>query len=140
MIHWNCVRYFGAHEFEDPLYPGSGELIDGTLLLLLDKMRHETEWPIVPHGAVGGCVDVEGKHGHADDSMHLKRNGCKAVDFHFLTYEPLEVQFNFVCRYGFPGIGVYPEWRPGAGFHIDMRPIDRTQHWIFRNGVYNYFL
>ena len=139
MIHWHHVRYFDVREFDDPLHPGSGELIDGKLLLLLDKIRHETKWPIVPHWQVGGCVDVDGAHGHSDNSFHLERNGCRAVDFHFGTDTPIRYQYNILCQYGFGGIGVYYDWY-NTGFHVDTRDKKRTQRWKRINGNYIYLL
>ena len=145
MIHWEHVRYFTQREFQDPDVTNSGDLIDGRLLLLLDKLRHETGWPIIPHWQVGGCVDVNGTHGHAPHSYHLKAKGCKAVDFHFNTTATPRYQYYMVSLFGFPGLGVYYDWHWNGellplGFHVDLRPRKRTQRWARRDGHYTYLL
>ena len=65
MINWKHVRHFDREEFDDPRVEGSGDHMDGKLVIMLDKMRHESGWAIIPHGEVGGCVDLDGSHGHA---------------------------------------------------------------------------
>ncbi len=138
-INWSYVRHFKRYEFDDPLYPGSGDLIDGQLLYMLDRLREDTGWPIHPHWEVGGCVDVDGSHGHAKHSYHLKKMGCKAVDFHFDTTASFREQYYAVSKAGFTGIGVYPNWEH-PGFHVDTRPKEKTQRWVRRNGIYIYLL
>lgn len=152
MINWKHVRHFELWEFDDPKVPGSGELIDGIIILVLDKMRHESGWAIIPHWKVGGCVDIDGSHGHSSSSYHLKFKGCRAVDFHFAdpkTFEPLDVnprlQYEMVERYRFAGIGVYYDWHWGGkllpiGFHVDRRPDSKFQRWVRRDGQYIYLL
>jgi len=98
----------------------------------------------VIHWAVGGAVDVDGAHGHAARSYHLKAMGCKAVDFHFMTGAPVRLQYYEVARVGFPGLGFYPDWtwngNSTPGWHVDIRPKDRTQRWTRKGGEYIYLL
>jgi len=145
MINWKHVRYIRPYEVADPLYPGSEDLLDGVLLMMIDDLRHRTGWPLIPHGPVGGVVDVAGKHGHAPHSYHLKKKGCKAMDFHFETDADPRLQYYEVAKSGFPGLGVYYDWHWDGkilpiGFHVDRRPRNRTQRWKRENGKYIYIL
>ena len=146
MIHnWSKIEHFEEWEFADPNYPGSGNLIDGQLLIMFDKMRTELDRPVIPHGSVGGCVDVAGSWGHSENSYHRKDKGCKASDFHIETDMSSREQFLCVSSYGFPGIGVYYDWHwdnelLSIGFHVDLRPRNRTQRWVRRGGEYLYLL
>lgn len=144
-ISWKQVKFFKPEEFDDPMYPGSGGYIDGVLLFELEKLRKATGWPIITHAKVGGCVDMDAKHGHSRNSYHIYANGCKACDFHFLTDEDPRLQYRQVEDIGFPGIGVYYDWHWNGkllpiGFHVDMRPKDQTQRWARRNKEYFYLL
>jgi hypothetical protein len=145
MINWSHIKWFKREEFDDPNYPESGNLIDVTLLFMLDKLRHKTGWPIVPHGAVGGCVDIDGSHGHAKNSYHLASNGARAVDFHFVTDADPRIQYYEISRFGFPGLGIYYDWHWAGkllplGFHVDLRPRTMTQRWRRHKGQYLYLL
>ena len=138
MINWDRVKFFIPGEFQDPNHPGSGELIDGVTLLWLVELRIDTGWPIKVHWEVGGAVDMDGSHGHAKDSFHLAKNGCMAVDFHFITKASLRKQFYAVMNSKFSGIGIYPEW-DNPGFHVDPRHFDLTQIWKKVGRKYIYF-
>ena len=87
MIDFNTIKnhVFIEEEFNDPNYSKSGRYLDGTLMVLLLRLRFDTDWPIIPHGKVGGCIDIDGTWGHADKSLHRFDQGCKAIDFHFIT-------------------------------------------------------
>ena len=122
-------------EFSDPLHLGSGDLINPEFLVLVVRLRKDTGFPVVIHAA----VDVDGTHGHAPNSLHLVKNGAKAIDFHFSTKANQREQFYYVVKGGFTGIGVYYDWN-NWGFHVDMREKDKTQIWIRDKGKYMYFL
>ena len=61
-MDWNNIQYFEESKFDDPLYPGSGENIDPTLVFALDTLRRLTGWPIIVHHKVGGAADMYGEH------------------------------------------------------------------------------
>ena len=138
---WKSVLFFKPFEFDDPDVPNSGYHVNALLVLLLEKLRITIDCPIVTHSKAGGCVDMYGKHGHADKSYHLYDQGCKAVDCHIVTTMNIREQYNRVCQAGFPGIGVYLYGRHKVWFHLDTRPITKTQHWVCkRPGQYEYLL
>ena len=149
MINWSQIKHFSAWEFADPNLLNSGDLIDYKLVIHLSRLRECSGLKIVTHWAVGGCVDVYEAHGHAANSYHLKRMGCKACDFHFeddLKVVPnLRMQYAMISQAGFHGIGYYlseaeyrfkyPIW-----WHVDQRLIEETQIWKKEEGKYINFL
>ena len=148
MIEWSDIKWFTPDEFADPDFSGSGELIDMILALNLDYLRGMAGVPIKIQNKVGGAVDMEGRHGHSDNSYHLFKNGCKAADFYFTELDFItpcksilpRAQYKLVERQGFGGIGVYYDWGIPVGFHVDLRPLEKFQRWTRRNGEYFYLL
>ena len=136
---WKHIIHFIPREFDDPLIPNSHQHISSQTVILLDKLRCILNRKIITHWKIGGCVDVNGSHGHSDDSRHLVANGSDAVDFHIDTNMNIWWQYNYVCQCGFGGIGVYLWWKH-PGFHVDCRLRSETLHWISRQkGQYEYF-
>lgn len=141
MKNWDEVKYFVEEEFADPSHAGSGQMINTITVLLLDRLRKNTGWAILTHYKVGGCVDADGTWGHSENSHHLLKNCCTAVDFHFCypaTMKPITVnprlQYFEVEKMRFGGLGVYfdQKWRGmplSIAFHVDTRPFSAMQRW-----------
>ena len=145
MIEWDKIPQFCREEFDDPNYPGSGDMMNVGFFNKILAMRLASGWPLYPHGIVGGAVDVDGTHGHAKSSFHLLKMGCKALDFHFNTNASTREQYQMVRQFNFNGIGVYYDWhwfgeKLRIGFHIDDRPRGRIQRWTRRDDEYFYLL
>lgn len=129
------LRYFSATEF-GPYWP----LMSRELLEKLDEFRARLGYPVAISPAAGAIgrpiLKADGSQGESESSAeksqhnYLLHGEIRAVDVmpsppgganaaerqHWLT----------VARaVGFTGIGLYPDWRPRAGLHLDVRK-DRT--------------
>ena len=134
---WDKVKHFKSWEFDDPSHPGSGELMHFKVVYALDHVRDYFKCKI----HVLAAVDVDGTHGHADNSYHLARTGCKAVDFWVETDMSPRLQYQALERAEFGGIGIYYCWGIPIGFHVDTRPHEWLQRWVSRmKGQYDYLL
>ena len=145
MITWKDIHHFVEKEFDDSFYEGSGQYINMMLVLNLDYIweRVHTISGKKPMIIITQAVDVYGEHDHSDNSLHLKINGCKAIDFFILTDLNSREQFRIVEKQGFGGIGIYYDWKRKdklllIGFHVDPRK--RIQRWKRVNGKYFYLL
>jgi len=135
-VQWRHVRYFRREEFDDPHHPGSGDLADGRLVMVLDELRHRTGWPV----SILAAVDVAGRHGHSSNSYHLARCGAMAADFVFKTKASVRAQIRTVMAAACGGTGVYYDWGVAVGFHVDVRPVQQYQVWTRREGRYLYLV
>ena len=121
---WSRLRHFKIGSGDNW---GDPKLIDDRLLLRLDDFR---EWLGVPIHVLEG-VKVGG---HTKRSYHYRENGACAVDVIIPNYMgwPFDLVLD-AMRFGFTGIGYYPDWAWGGaitgGLHLDTRPLkwDRDQ-------------
>lgn len=120
---WKQLRYFKPAGVDQWGNPGA---IDDGLLLRLDEFRH---WLGVPIYVLHGVKE----NGHAKRSYHYKENGACAVDVIIPDYlnNPIDLVLD-ASRFGFTGIGYYPDWKyrgePVGGLHLDTRPVHDYKH------------
>lgn len=136
-------NYFNEIEFH-----GWYDLMDPMQLELLNKFRHAWGGPVLvsPLSAgVGRRMGPDAKSFHNVDRYGV----VKATDImpsNFKTKEDFKRGFEIAKDVGFLGIGIYPDWNPSAGMHVDVgRRAGRFQgnpaKWsAFKvNGVQTYF-
>ena len=147
-IKWDLIpnNVFKRKEFDDPNFPGSGDNINKTLLNMMIALRLSTGIKIRTHWEVGGAVDIDGSHDHEEDSFHLLKNDCKALDWHFITNISTREQCHIILQAGFTGMGFYYDQHYSnkklpIAFHTDIRSKKRTQIWTrVDNQSLNYLL
>ena len=111
------LYFFSRDEFR-----GWFDQMDPRLLFLLDSLRHQWGQPIrisQADGAIGRHMG-EGLSQHNADKWGMVR----AVDVYVdgVTNEQQAREFvDLAEQVGFTGIGVYPDWAQGIGFHLDVR-------------------
>lgn len=123
MDFWNDIVHFTPSEWsEDP------SRVDPQLVRMLDRVRCEAGVAIHVHTAWSPS-------GHVAGSLHGQG---KAVDFHFAPGMTPVAEFALLTAFGFRGIGLYPEWTPRHGWHVDLRAGKTRLFWTRRNGRYRY--
>ena len=114
------LEYFSPVEF-NIWWP----FMDNKLLLGLDELRRRWGHPIEISTAVGALGRNEGN----ESSWHYPRNGIvhaadimPTIEGRGLTDEEL-TDIYLIARdmNVFSGIGVYPDWQPRKGLHLDTR-------------------
>lgn len=118
------LQYFTREEFGDWLF-----YMSPRLLVMLDVFRHRWHAPVAispVDGALGRHagdsttqhnVDVYGEVRAAD----LLPNGMD-------TREDMERAIRLAQSLGFTGIGIYPDWKPSPGLHLDVRHEKKPGH------------
>lgn len=111
------LRYFHKSEFG-----AWWNRMSPRLLVLLDSLRHQWGQPIRISPADGAL----GRHARDGLTQHNidKWGEVRAADIFpdgVATMDEAERFYALAKRVGFTGIGVYPDARPSAMFHLDVR-------------------
>lgn len=124
-MHTNTdgLRYFQASEF-GAWWP----YMDAGFLRALDEFRHRLGYRIMISPAPGSLGRVTGS---TTSQHHVSHGAVKAADIMpfkvirgqrmGLALDELQRAFNIAVGVGFTGIGVYPDWSPYPGMHVDLR-------------------
>jgi len=123
MIDWTKYQYLTPNESW-----GDHDKMSPVLLDKLDAMCR-----LMQSGIFVTC----GTQGIHDDNMGLHSSGI-AVDFIPMDlirgYTTLLDCFFMAARFGFTGIGLYPDWhyngKRTGGLHVDIRPAQYMAQWL----------
>lgn len=97
-------------------------LMDINLLLGLDEFRAMLGQSVQISPAFGSL----GRPGQGNEgSQHFPSPFVMAADVMIPESVPLSRAYQVARSVGFHGIGLYPDWKPRHGLHLDMRK-DRT--------------
>lgn len=119
------LRYFKPHEFR-----GWWDRMDPALLVLLDRFRARLSVLTPDPGGVEVKVSPHpraiGRHdGPEDDSKHNVDHWGRVLAVDVMPQLGRQYRRNAVgiaIDTGFTGVGVYPDWEPHWGLHLDARP------------------
>ena len=98
-------------------------LMNPDLLTRLDDFRDRLGFPVSISTAPGAI----GRHtGNPSSQHHVTRGKIAAVDVmpHWPlggTKGELRQAYNLAVELGFTGVGLYPDWSPRPGLHLDVR-------------------
>jgi len=122
------MKHFSASEF-GAWFP----MMNDSLLVKLDALREAWGDPIMISPALGaiGRTYPPGHSNYLSRHNITKYGEVQAIDIMPLiktidgnrgcdSFE-LRMAFNMAKDVGFTGIGVYPDWLPHAGLHVDVR-------------------
>ena len=111
------LHYFSPEEFH-----GWYDKMSPELLVKLDVLRHQWGRPIrisPAPGAVGRDDNSQSQHNYG---AHGEVRAVDVFPAGVITEEDAERFILSATDCGFRGIGVYADWSPSIGFHLDVRP------------------
>lgn len=126
------MKYFSEHEFN-----GWYGRLSPELKIALDTFRGVWGYPVIISPAEGAV----GRHLGDSKSQHNidKWGEVRAVDifpYGLDSYSDAVRAIQCAKESGFTGIGIYPEWSPQCGMHVDVRPGNHIATWGQVDGEY----
>ncbi len=118
---WQFKKVFKLKHFSVKEFGFNILFLTAGLLIKLDDFREEIGQQVIISPAAGSLM----RYGSGDESQHIYG---RAADIMLPKGPDLETAFNAAKKVGFSGIGVYPGWKPYAGLHLDVRPLNISQH------------
>jgi hypothetical protein len=108
------LRYFQPSEFGE-WWP----LMSTELLQKLDEFRSRLGVPVHISPAAGSLGRNLGALSLSQHNVDMWGE-VRAVDV-MIAGVPLETAYDIARAVGFNGVGVYPDWQPSPGLHLDVR-------------------
>lgn len=118
-VDWDRVRHFRPAEFQ-----GLADYLDPATVYALDEFRHRLGSRVMISPAPGAIVRADGNANsqHYVGSLDNPTRKGTAIDVMPLD-ATLQEAFDAARQVDtIGGIGVYPDWKPMPGLHLDTRP------------------
>lgn len=112
---YKLVIVLSLKEFAVKEFRGEWIFLATGLLKKLDGFRHALGRPVMVSPAPGSML----RWGEEGESQH--KYG-RAIDIMLPQGPDLATAYERAKTIGFTGIGLYPDWKPYPGMHLDIRP------------------
>ena len=117
ITEWDKIDHFEPSEFQGKLH-----LLDHRVPYVIDKLRKRIGGRLVP-SPVGGAIAREGKKHKSSQHYANPQQGIysTAIDLMSPDIDLFTVFREAQEMSEIGGIGLYPDWNPFPGVHIDLR-------------------
>jgi hypothetical protein len=115
------LRFFNSNEFTDRFTGINWSFrMCPRLLVLLDALRSAWGQPISISNGAGAIGRDKGSSMH-NWTAHGEVRAVDIIPRGVEMRQDAERFLHLAKTLGFTGLGVYPDWRQGCGFHVDTR-------------------
>ena len=132
VIDWSIVRHFKPSEFIHPIDGDMLQWLSPSIVYGLDDVREVLGGRIRISPASGSMARFDGN----PNSQHFTSNDrqCRAIDVMPIDNTIVELYEAAKRVPAIKGIGLYPDWKPRPGVHLDTRETTSLASWMGYKG------
>lgn len=109
----------------DDKFRGQVDNLNPKLVEYLNRFEEKWGYPVLISPASGSIIR------NSPGSQHdvMLGNAIDVMPEHMTDKATVRRAIRIAKEVGFTGIGIYPDWLPSPGLHLDVRPTDRIATW-----------